>query len=101
MIRINENWVVDVDEYNYTLKRDLHHKTTKKKPDGTTAIIDAYKIRGYYSNLQSALNRILDEMLIDNYNNDKEISLKEAIQIMESCVKEWREITKDILEVKE
>ena len=24
MIRINEDWVVDVDPYNYILKKDMH-----------------------------------------------------------------------------
>jgi len=24
VLRVNEDWVIDVDNYNYTLQRDLH-----------------------------------------------------------------------------
>ena len=30
MIRINDDWVIDIDEHNYITKRDKH-KTTKQK----------------------------------------------------------------------
>lgn len=99
MIRINEDWVVDVDEFNYTLKKDLHKKTPRKNPDGSVAMVDSYKTRGYYSNLQSALNRLCDEMVIDELSNN-DMSLKEAIKTIEKCTREWRDITKNILEAK-
>ena len=100
MIRINEDWVVDVDEYNYTLKQDLHKKTPRKNKNGTVEEIDAYKVRGYYSNLSCVLNRLLDIVVTDSLSGDEEISLKEAIGRIEDCTNWWRKITKDILEVK-
>lgn len=100
MIRINKDWLVDVDEYNYTLKRDLHSKTKKKNPKtGEIEEVDSYRSMGYYSNLASALNRLCEEMRVSELK-DKDITLKEAIKIIEDCTKEWREITKEILEVK-
>lgn len=99
MIRINDDWVVDVDEFNYTLKKDLHKKTPRKNPDGTSTMVDSYKTRGYYSNLQSALNRLCDEMVVDKLSG-ADMSLKEAIVAIEECTREWRNITKEILGVK-
>lgn len=101
MIRINKDWIVDVDEYNYVLKRDLHKKTPRKnRRKGIVEDVDLYKTKGYFSNLSSVLNRLLDVVVIESLNNDEEISLKEAVERIENCTKWWREITKNILEVK-
>lgn len=95
MIRINKDWVVDVDEYNYTLKRDLHKKTPRKNPDGTSTMVDSYKTYGYFSSLSNAINALLNTMVTTRLS-DGEIDLKEAVKRIEECVKEWREITKEI-----
>ena len=100
MIRINKDWVVDVDDYNYTLKKDLHSKIARKnQKTGETEYIDSYKTKGYYSSLAAALNKLCESMIVDELE-DKDITLKEAVEIIEDCTREWREITKNILEVK-
>lgn len=65
MIRVNKDWVVDVDEYNYILKKDLHKKTIRKAKGKEPVEIDAYKVVGYFGTLESALNRLGDEIIKD------------------------------------
>lgn len=62
MIRINDDWVILVDEYNYTLARDLHKKTVKTKGQEPT---DAYKTEGYYSGVSDALKGLADKLVKD------------------------------------
>ena len=99
MIPINDDWVVDVDEYNYALKKDLHKEVPRKERDGSVTMVHQYKTCGYFSTLQHALNRLLDEMVVEILS-DGEISLKEAVARIEKCAKEWRKLIKDITEVK-
>ena len=33
MIRVNDDWVVDADTYNYILKRDMHKMVRGKKKE--------------------------------------------------------------------
>lgn len=96
MVRINYDWVVDVDEYNYTLKKDLHKKTPRKNTDGTVAMVDSYKAYGYYSSLSDAVNALFRTMVASKLS-DGEVDLNEAVRRIEECEREWREITEEIL----
>lgn len=55
MIRVNEDWIIEVEPLCYTLKKDLH-KTVKAK-NGKT-MVPAYKTIGYFSSPDKALNRL-------------------------------------------
>lgn len=53
MIRVNENWVIMVDELNYQPMRDMHRMKTVKQKDGTTTDEPYYKGGyGYYTSLK-------------------------------------------------
>lgn len=92
MIRINDDWVVDVTDTAYVLKKDLH-KTKTRKGEAS----QAYDTKGYYSTLSKALNALCEEMFRDNVKH-REITLPQACATMEECVDEWRRITNRILE---
>ena len=42
MIRVNDDWVIDVGTLEYTPMRDLHRTMMVKKKDGTTVEEPAY-----------------------------------------------------------
>ena len=87
MIRVNDDWVVDVDPYNYILKKDLHKTTTDKK--GNT--LPVYSTQGYFSSLQAALERLGEEMVREKLM-DGARCLAEAVDAIRECRDEWREL---------
>ena len=62
MIRINEDWVILIDEYNYKLAKDLHKKVKKQNSNGPT---DAFEIEGYYGGVSAALTALADKLVKD------------------------------------
>ena len=95
MIRINDDWVVDVDEYNYALKKDLHKEVPRKERDGSVTMVHQYKTCGYFSTLQHALNRLLDEMVVERLS-DGEISLNEYFNHRRNLwTYPWRQATRE------
>ena len=87
MIRVNEDWVVDVDSYNYILKKDLHRMTKDRngKP------IPAYDTQGYFSSLQAALERLGEEMVREKLMGGTRC-LAEAVNAIREGRDEWREL---------
>ena len=55
MIRINDDWIINVDRYQYTLAKDTHREKEKYRYDAV----------GHYSTLTNALNGLLREMVKD------------------------------------
>lgn len=95
MIRINENWIVDVDEYNYTLKRDMHKTRTIKQKDGSTKEEEVYNTQGHFSSLDKALNRLGEEMVRERLKVP-EIDLNTAVQAIRECTEEWRQLVEKV-----
>lgn len=60
MIRVNDDWVIEVEHLCYTLKKDLH-KTVKAK--GGKKMVPAYKTVCYFSSPDKALNRLCEEII--------------------------------------
>lgn len=94
MIRINDDWVIDVDDHNYVLKKDLH-KTVKAK-DGKT-MAPAYAVKSYHPSLRRALERLREEIIRDRLK-EPDRSLAEACRTIRECTDEWRKLTEQILE---
>lgn len=87
MIRVNDDWVVDVDPYNYILKKDLHRMT--KDRNGNP--IPAYDTQGHFSSLQAALERLGEEMVREKLM-DGARCLAEAVDAIRECRDEWRDL---------
>ena len=97
MIRINDDWVIDVDEYNYILKRDMHRTKSRKQKDGSVVAEDAYVNKGYFSNMEKALERVREEMVRECLK-DASHTLETAVHAIREVTEEWRRITANIME---
>lgn len=97
MIIINDDWLVDVDDYNYTLKRDTHRIVQRKQRDGSVTSDKVYTTKGHFSSLDKALERLGSEMIRDKLK-DADIDLNTAVNTIRECRNEWNQITEKILE---
>lgn len=96
MIRVNDDWVIDVDEYNYILKKDMHRSRERRRKDGTPYIEDDYTVRGYFSTLDRALNRLGEEMVRERLK-DGAHDLREATQAIRECTGRFVALTEYIV----
>ncbi len=85
MIRVNEKWIIDVDENrNYMPRVDKHCTETVKTKDGRSVERPAYgPIIGYYNNLSSALKGIVAKEFQDTVMAG-EITLQDAIKALDN-----------------
>ena len=86
MIRVNDDYVILVDEMNYAPARDRHRTVMSKGKERAV-----YDIIGYASTLERAVKMILDRTTTEILTNG-EISLADA-------VKEIREINSQFEEM--
>ena len=87
MIRVNDNYIVDVDDMNFIAKEDKHKTSTDK--NGITK--NVYYTIGYYGTLEGALDGIRRDM-IKKILAEGEVSLKEAIEAINKANYEFKEI---------
>ena len=90
MIRVNDDWVIDVDDHNYVLKKDLHR--LEKSRDKKT-MVPAYKTVGYFSSPARALERLGEEIIREKLKGP-EMCLHEAVVAIRECTEEWRELVR-------
>ena len=100
MVRVNNDYVIQIDNYNYTVMRDVHRKTTRKDKDGGTVETDAYVTVGHYSGLPGAIRGVVKDM------NKRELSdgvhsLQEAIDIVISNNNRFNELLENALTCKD
>lgn len=93
MIRVNDDWVIDIDEHNYITKRDKHKTTKQKQKNGTMKEVQVFEIEGYHPSLIRALERIGEEILRDRLRG-ADMSLTEAVNAIKECTIEWRELVR-------
>lgn len=91
MIRVNDDYVIEVDEMNYTVKKDLHKKAVDKNGEE----YDMYKTLGYFNNLENALSGIIKNRLVTAYS-DGEITLEEAIERLGDIYYEYTSLFKHV-----
>jgi hypothetical protein len=94
MIRVNDDWVIEVEPLCYTLKKDLH-KNVKAK-DGKT-MIPAYKTVGYFSSPAKALDRLGEEIIRDKLSKPLN-GLGEVAEAIREARAEWRELVTTVTE---
>lgn len=88
MIRINDDYVIEVDELNYTLKQDMH----KKDKEGN----HVYKTYGYYNNLESAFKGAIEVQTKKSLANT-EISLYDAVTCVRNIHKEFTDTFRRVI----
>lgn len=87
MVRVNEYYVIDVDERNYTVKLDKH-KTDKK---GNAV----YDVCGYYGTIEGAIKGVINSM------NSKSLAdgihtLEQALNIVATNNKQFEEMLEKV-----
>lgn len=92
MIELIDNWVVLVDDYNYTLARITGTRIDKK----TGRESPAYKVQGYYRSLESAV-KALGEQLIRDCLKDRRTSLAEAVHTITESNKRMETLLHEVL----
>ena len=93
MIRINDDWIIDVDQYNYIIKKDMHKMV--KARDGKT-MVPGYTTVGYYGSLRRALEALGEEIIRDKLASDS-LTLAEALQTIRECKAEWDEAVRKVV----
>lgn len=81
MIHIFEDLYIDSDDLQYILKKDLHRKDKKKKPDGTYEEIDAYRTISYHSTIAGAITSVLRGKHME-YVHKSDTELSEALELI-------------------
>ena len=98
MIRVNEDWVIMVDDLNYQPMRDMHRMKTVKQKDGTTTDEPYYKGGyGYYTSLKDAV-RAIARIEYKNALTGQETALYEAIKMMDEILTRFEKILEGIRE---
>ena len=98
MIRINNDWVIALDQYSYIPMRDMHReKTITRKDRGTTTEHDYRGGYGYYTSLKGAVKAIA-QVEYKNALQSRDASLPEAIQLMDDTLKRFEKILEGINE---
>lgn len=86
MIRVNDDYVILVDEMNYAPARDRHRTVMSKGKERAV-----YDIIGYTSTLERAVKMILDRTTAEVLA-DGEISLADAIKEIRSINSHFEEM---------
>lgn len=98
MIRIDKDYVIDVDEAQYTLKQDAHKMSMDKRTGQESPV---YYVVGYYRNLENALRGYI-RLQTDKRLKGGEYALREALDVIrEEREKVERMITEYTGEAKE
>ena len=84
MIRVNNDYVIEVDPLNFTVKLDGHKKTVNQK---TGEESDVFYTVGHYTKLSGALSGCLRDMQARKLM-EGEYDLKEAIKVVSDCTNE-------------
>lgn len=90
MIKVNDDYVILVDTLSYRACLDTHKVTKKNEP--------IYKTVGYYSNLESALFAIVENMNAKKLE-DGVYTLIEAIEIIKANNKILGDMLKEVCKV--
>ena len=91
MIRVNENYCIDVDDKCYTVKIDKHKVDKKGNP--------VYEIVGYFKNLENAIKGVIDS--INKKKLQSDYTLKEALTIIQESNRKFEELMKEVISIKE
>ena len=94
MIRVNEDYVIEVDNYNYSAYQDTHKTRYDKKLETEVPV---YKLVGHFSTLMSALQGIFKYMVRQSLSN-RDHNLESAIEVIKKERLEFTELMFNVLE---
>lgn len=100
MVRINDDYIIEVDSMNFTLMRDLHRKKKVRNTAGEEYEVDAFSTVGYFSTLSGAIKGAIKDMNVRKLGEGVH-TLKEALEIVLENNRHFSELLESVLEVKE
>lgn len=83
MIRVNDDYIIDIDPHNYIPKRDLHREKVSIDKNGEEIRVPQFDTVGYFGDLAGAVRGIIRDINrrdLDTGTHD----LEEAIKIVRS-----------------
>lgn len=99
MIRVNNDYVIDIDKFNYIVKRDRHRRTVKKDPLRLTYIeVNEYSEVGYFDNLTGAIKGVIEDMNKRDLSR-RTVTLLEAVEIVLNNNRQVSDLLERALEV--
>ena len=94
MIKIDDHYIIEIDEYNYVLKKIQKPKKERKSDE------DVYRAVGYYRTLADAVSSYYKKTITDHLLDAGDMDLKEAVekvaQISEEVTRTIENIMPDI-----
>lgn len=82
MVKVNDDYIIEIDSLNYTVKRD-EHKTREEKVKGSdeVKVVPVFTTVGYYYDLVTSIRGVIKDM------NRRELgsgthTLQEAVDIV-------------------
>ena len=63
MVKVNDDYIIEIDSLNYTVKRD-EHKTREEKVKGSdeVKVVPVFTTVGYYYDLATSISGIIKDM---------------------------------------
>lgn len=98
MVQVNDDYVIEIDNLNYTAKRDTHRTTIVKDKTGKEEEVPLYSTVGYYSDLTGAIKGIIKDMN-SRALRDGVHSLEESLAIVVDNNRRFSELLERALEV--
>lgn len=87
-IHVTDQYFIDIEDLNYTLKRRVEGKNKKGEPIVTERVV------GYYGKLTHALDALANQMLADGIDGD--MSVREAADMFRSIINRFVEGSGDL-----
>ena len=88
MIKVDENYYIDVDDNCYAVKIDMHKQDKKGS--------QIYTTEGYYGNLEGALKGVIKSMNKRKFSSG-DFELKEALKIVQENNNRFEELLRVVL----
>lgn len=92
MIRVSEDYIIDVDPHNYIVKRDLHKVKVKVDDEtGEETQSPQYYTVGYFGDIPSAIRGIIRDMNRTELSGGV-FSLTEAVKMVQDNNKRFYDL---------
>jgi hypothetical protein len=92
MIRIDEDYIIDVDPHNYIVKRDLHkERVTVNDETGEETRTPVFNTVGYFGDIPSAVRGIIRDMNRTELSGGV-FSLTEAVKMVQDNNKRFYDL---------
>lgn len=99
MIQVNDDYLIEIDSCNYTVKRDLHRVSTKiDKVTGEDVRTPVYSTVGYFGTLAGAIKGVIDDMNRTQLKNG-EYELQEALTVILENNRQFSKLLERVLEI--